>query len=54
MKILAKKIIIDREGQIIDHELHSPFTYLRSIAVGLEDPGGSYRDSEQVRLGAQE
>ena len=54
LKILAKRIIINPDGQIIDHELHSPFTYLWSIAQGLEDPSSSHRDSEQVRLGALE
>jgi hypothetical protein len=52
LKILAKRIIINPDGQIIGHELHSPFTYLRSIAQGLEDPSSSHCDSEQVRLGA--
>ena len=53
LKILAKKIMIDREGRIIGHELHSPFTYLRSLAEQDENLGSPYRDSEQVRLGAQ-
>ena len=52
LKIVAKRIIINPDGQIIDHELHSPFTYLWSIAQGLEDPGSSHRNLEQVRLGA--
>ena len=54
MKIQSKWIIINPDGQIIDHELHWPFTYLWSIAQGLEDPSSSHRDSEQVRLGALE
>ena len=52
LKILAKRIIINPDGQIIDHELHSPFTYLWSIAQGLENPNSSHCNSEQVRLGA--
>jgi hypothetical protein len=52
LKVLVKRIIINPDGQIIDHEHHLPFTYLRSIAQGLEDPSNSHCDSEQVRLGA--
>lgn len=53
LKILAKRIIIDAQGRIIDFELHSPFTYLRSLAGQVEPSGSSRRDSEQVCLGAQ-
>ena len=53
LKILAKRIMINAEKQIIDQELNSPFTYLRSIAESLEDSSGPCRGSEQVRLGAQ-
>ena len=53
LKILAKRIITNPDGQIIDQELYSPFTYLRSIAESIENPSNSSRDSEQVRLGAQ-
>ena len=52
LKILAKRIIINPDGQIIDQELHSPFTYLRSIAESIENTSTFCRDSEQVRLGA--
>jgi DNA invertase Pin-like site-specific DNA recombinase len=53
LKILAKRIIIDPDGLIINQELNSPFTYLRSLAEGLEVPSGStFCGSEQVRLGA--
>jgi hypothetical protein len=49
LKILAKRIIVNPDGLIVDQELYSPFTYLRNLA---DSSGGSYRDSEQVRLGA--
>lgn len=53
LKILAKQIIIDPDGQIIDYELNSPFTYLRCLNDGLNYPQSSpVCDSEQVRLGA--
>lgn len=51
--ILAKLIIINPDGRIIEQELHSPFTYLRNIAESIENSSNSCRDSEQVRLGAQ-
>ncbi len=44
--------MIDAQGRIIGQELHSPFTYLRSLAESMEDPSGSGRGSEQVRSGA--
>jgi DNA invertase Pin-like site-specific DNA recombinase len=54
LKILAKRIIIDPDGQIIDYELNSPFTYLRYLDEGLNTlQSYPVLDSEQVRLGAQ-
>ena len=52
LKIIAKRIIINSDGQIVDQELHSPFTYLLRIADGLENQGIPYRCSEQIRSGA--
>ena len=51
LKIIAKRIIINSDGQIVDQELHSPFTYLLRIADGLENQGIPYRCSEQIRSG---
>ena len=31
LRILVKRIIINREGEIISHELHSPFSYLTTL-----------------------
>lgn len=28
LQLIVKRIIINREGEIISHELHSPFSYL--------------------------
>jgi hypothetical protein len=53
LQVLAKKIIVTPEGEIIDQELPSPFVYLRSIADDLQDSNPLDRGSEQVRLGAQ-
>ena len=38
LQILVKKIVVNREGEIVDHELHSPFVYLCSIADGVLAP----------------
>jgi DNA invertase Pin-like site-specific DNA recombinase len=52
LRILAKRIIISADGEIIDQQLQSPFAYLRSLAedflTTLDDGCGS----EQFRLGA--
>jgi hypothetical protein len=52
LQILAKRIIVNADGEIIDHELHSPFTYLRTLVTNpqMSDPRGY--GSTQVRLGA--
>jgi hypothetical protein len=52
LQILAKRIIVNADGEIIDHELHSPFTYLRTLVANpqMSDPRGY--GSTQVRLGA--
>ena len=53
LKILAKRIIINKDGEIVDQVLHSPFTYLRSLVINTDSPSGSIScGSEQVRLGA--
>jgi hypothetical protein len=53
LKILVKRIIINPDGEIINQELNSPFTYLRHIDEGLKNLQNSHvRDSEQVLLGA--
>jgi hypothetical protein len=55
LQILARRIIVDAGGEIIDHELHSPFTYLTSIKTKCPrslSPHG--HGSTQVLLGAPE
>ncbi len=53
LQILAKQIIVDATGEIIDHELNSPFTYLRSLVDNLSAPDNGEGGSEQIREGAQ-
>ena len=51
LQILAKQIIVDPHGEIIEHELNSPFVYLRSRVQNLSAPGSGDGSSEYVRLG---
>jgi hypothetical protein len=53
LQILAKRIIVDADGEIIDYELNSPFVYLRSLVDDLSTPGNREGGSEQVPEGAQ-
>ena len=53
LKILVKRIIINKDGEIINQEFNSPFTYLRSLVENVKKTSGSIPcGSEQVRLGA--
>jgi hypothetical protein len=52
LQILAKQIIVDPQGAIIEHELNSPFVYLRSLTQSLSTPGNGDGSSEHVRSGA--
>ncbi|MDH3944511.1 MAG: recombinase family protein [Anaerolineae bacterium] len=50
LQILANRIIVDRDGEFLDIELNSPFTYLQSLVDRhIIRKGGS----EQLREGAQ-
>jgi hypothetical protein len=33
LRILVKRLILDREGTILDYELNTPFAYLHGIVV---------------------
>jgi len=37
LRILAKHIIVNQQGDIIDHQLNSPFLYLESLVRGLQN-----------------
>jgi len=54
LQIMAKRIIVDRDGEIVDYELNSPFVYLRSVADGFSTPGNGEGGSEHIRVGALE
>jgi len=50
--ILARRIIVNSAGEIIAHELNSPFAYLRSIVDDIAPPTSESRGSNQIRGGA--
>lgn len=52
LQIIADRIIISPQGEIIDHKLHSPFAYLISLASQLNSLGEEGSGSKLVRLGA--
>jgi len=53
LQILAKRIIVTQEGEIIDHVLNSPFMFLRQITDEYFSISHNPRSSEQITVGAQ-
>ena len=51
LQILAMQIIVDPSGEIIDHELNSPFMYLDRLASDLRGVSNNPRGSSDVSLG---
>jgi len=49
LQIMAKRIIINPDGEIISHELHSPFAYLSTLASSRNGKSEEGSGSEQVR-----
>jgi len=52
LQILAKRIIINSQGEIIDHELLSPFKYLSALINRSKGENEEKSGSEQVRDGS--
>jgi hypothetical protein len=52
LQVLFKRIIVDEQGQIIDHELNSPFSYLQDIAGSIRTLDTNRRGSDGIPLGA--
>jgi hypothetical protein len=52
LQILAKRIIVDPQGEILEHELNSPFVYLRSLLQRLSTSGNGKGGSENIPLEA--
>jgi hypothetical protein len=38
LQILAKRIMVDIDGEILEHQLNSPFVYLRTLSQGYPLP----------------
>jgi DNA invertase Pin-like site-specific DNA recombinase len=49
LQTLARKIIVNPEGEIIDHKLQSPFMYLHNLSIdqGIE---GNHLDSNNIEM----
>jgi len=54
LQIVAKKIIIDTQGEIVEHELHSPFLYLSTLAARISGKSEEGYGSEHVPFGSQD
>ena len=53
LQILAKQIIVNGDGEIIDYKLNSPFLYLRSVVDHYFTPSNREGcSSEQIHVGA--
>ena len=52
LQMFVKRIIINPQGEIIDHELLSPFEYISALASHSNGRIGEGSGSEQVRVGA--
>lgn len=48
LQILAKRIIVDSLGEIINYDLNSPFRYLESVTKNFRVSDNTGRGSEQV------
>ena len=51
LQILARRIIFDTNGEMVDYELISPIVHFRSILQNLSAPASGDGSSEHVRLG---
>lgn len=51
MQILARRIIVDPSGKIIDYELNSPFMYLDYLASDMRGVSNNPRGSSDVSVG---
>lgn len=52
LQILAKQIVVNPHGEIIAHELNSPFVYLRSLVQGLFTPENGKGGLDYLHVGA--
>jgi site-specific DNA recombinase len=52
LQIVVKRIIINQEGEIISHKLHSPFSYLSTLISAFSGENGEGRCSVTVACGS--
>jgi hypothetical protein len=52
LQIIANRIIVNAQGEIIEHELNPPFMYLSVLHGSLITKNRSKSGSEQVSVGA--
>jgi hypothetical protein len=51
LRIIAKCIIVDVDGQVVDYGLNSPFAYLHNLVIDLQSIDKPACGSDQTRLG---
>ena len=51
LQLVVKRIIINREGEIISHELHSPFSYLSTLITRKNVKNEEGCSSESIHEG---
>ena len=44
LQVLVKRIIVNRQGEIISHKLHSPFEYLSTLSSEMNGNGSEEGD----------
>jgi hypothetical protein len=49
---LAKQIIVDSQGKIVEHELNSPFVYLHALVQNVSASRNGKGESKQPNQGA--
>ena len=53
LQIIAKRIILNQQGEIIDHDLNSPFMYLNTLHKDLQIGENKRIGSDKLLVGAQ-
>lgn len=52
LQIIISRIIVNDDGEIINHELNTPFAYLRELVDQYRNSNKCSRSSDQIRVGA--
>ena len=51
LQIIAKRVIVGADGEMVDYELHSPFAYLHMLVSDSQSIFEKECGSDQIRLG---